>query len=239
MSSNTITKQNAGFVTEANHFEQLKLIFKNVSEPKNSGGGSDFTVIHDNKVITFESKTSNTDIFDSGVVQMFANGYIYNASAFLNNTHISQLESWIKHDIQQVIDYTQAANTQIIPHQIEKDLYNQIKQDKKLINITSKDPLDNIVEESFTKSKNKFVKANYIIIGDNIYCVSDKKDLNPLNLNCPVLNKDDIQSTTIRTARSGSKNGKATVSIRTQFRMNKELKPTDVKLSFLKEIINT
>ena len=233
-------KINQGFITEANHFESLKLIFgeKNVSEPKNSGGGSDFIVMHNDQVVTFESKTSNTDIYDAGVLNMFSNGYIYNASAFLTNTHINQMETWVNDNIDQVVNYTIAANTDIIPHQIDKELYNQIKADKKLIHIVAKEPLNNIVEESFVKSKNKFAKANYVIIGDLVYRVSDKQELNPLGLDIPVLNGDDIDMTTIRTARSGSKDGKATVTMRVQFKMHKQLKDTDFKLSTLKESLN-
>lgn len=236
----TEKKTNQGFITEASHFDQLKLVFgaENVSAPKNAGGGSDFIVIHKDDVITFESKTANTDIYDAGVINMFANGYIYHASSFLTNTHINQMESWIKGDICQVMDYTTAANTNVIPHQIEKDLYNQIKADKKLIHILSKDPLDEIVEHSFTKSRNKFVKANYIIVGDLIYRVSDKPDMDPLKLEAPILDADDIACTSIRTARSGSKDGKASVTLRTQFKMNKILKETDFRLSTLKDSLN-
>ncbi len=236
----TEKKQNQGFITEASHFDQLKLVFgaNNVSAPKNAGGGSDFIVMYNDDVVTFESKTANTDIYDAGVLNMFSNSYIYHASSFLTNTHVNQLESWIKNDMYQVIDYTTAANTNVIPHQIEKDLYNEIKAEKKLIHILSKDPLDEIVEHSFTKSKNKFVKANYIIVGDLIYRVSNKRDMDPLKLEAPILDADDIASTSIRTARSGSKNGLASVSIRVQFKMNKTLKETDFRLSTLKDSLN-
>lgn len=238
--STSNTKINAGFVTEENHYDKLTLIFGNgnVSAPKNSGGGSDFIVTHKDQIITFESKTSNTDIYDAGVINMFANGHIFHASAFLTNTHIEQIETWVQNEIGQVIDYTTAANTNSIPHIIEKDLYNEIKAEKKLINIVSKSALNNIVEDSFIKSKNRFVKANYIIIGDLIYRISDNPNLDPLKLEAPVLNEEDIAMTSVRTARSGSKNGRANVTIRTQFKMNKELKPTEHRLSTLKDSLN-
>jgi hypothetical protein len=234
------TKTNQGYITEESHFDTLKFVFgsDNVSAPKNAGGGSDFIVIHNNDVITFESKTANTDVYDAGVINMFSNGYIYHASSFLTNTHIDQMETWVQDNIGQVMDYTLAANTISIPHQIEKDLYNQIKADKKLINIVSKDPLDNIVEHSFTKSKNRFVKANYIIVGDLIYRVSNNPDMDPLQFAAPILDESDITYTSIRTARSGAKDGKASVTLRVQFKMNKTLKETDFRLSTLKDSLN-
>lgn len=233
-------KQNQGYITEASHYDTLKLVFgaENVSAPKNAGGGSDFIVIHNSDVITFESKTANTDVYDAGVINMFANGYIYHASSFLTNTHINQMETWVQDNLTQVMDYTVAANTNSIPHQIEKDLYNQIKAEKKLIHIVSKDPLDDIVEHSFTKSKNRFVKANYIIIGDLIYRVSDRPEMDPLQISAPILDGSDIAYTSIRTARSGSKNGKSSVTLRAQFKMNKTLKETDFRLSTLKDSLN-
>ena len=229
------TKINQGFITEASHFESLKIAFgDNVSEPKNSGVGSDFIVINDDRVVTFESKTSNTDICDAGCVSVFANGMIFGASSFLTNKHILELESVISTNIHQIIDYTKLANTETIPHSIDVSLYNDIKAGGKLVHIIDKNPLTNIVEDSLTKSKNNFVKANYIIFDTNVYCVSDRDEYDPLNLKqygAAVLNDEHIDAVTLRTARNGSKNGKASVTMRVQYRFKKTLPITNVKLT--------
>lgn len=227
---------NQGFITEANHFEALKISFGDdrVSEPKNSGGGSDFIVITDEVgVVTFESKSANTDVFDAGVINMFSNGMIFHVSSFLSNTHVAQVEQSIRDNFFQVADYTKAANTNVIPHSIETELYNSIKAEGKLIHIIEKKPLHNIIEESFIHGKNKFVKANYVIIDQSVYCISDRPELDPLNLReqgAHVLNDEDIDTYSLRTARGGSRNGKASVTVRLQYRLKRKLPPSRIKL---------
>jgi len=232
----TEPKQNQGFITEANHYEQLTYIFgnENVSTPKNSGGGSDFIVMHKDQIITFESKTSNTDICDAGCVSLFSNGSIYTASSFLTDTNIRELESMITNNISQVIDYTSLAQTDRIPHVIDVNLYNDIKNSDKLIHITNDKPLTNIVEETFLKSKNRFVKANYIIFNDNIFCISANPVYDPLHLQsygAPVLNVEHIDKVFIRSGRGGSRKGKASVTARVQYKFARYLPETKVKLS--------
>lgn len=232
----TVKKINQGFITEANHYDKLVMSFGkgNVSAPKNSGGGSDFIVNTSNGIVTFESKTSNTDIYDAGVVNMFSNGYMFFASPFLSNTHIEQMEKWVSNNIDGVKQYCEAASTDRLPHSIHKDTFNQIKGDNKLIHIMEKEPLRGIVEASFIKSHNKFAKANYIIIGESVYCVSNEAHMNPLNLPAPVLDDDDINYTSIRTARSGSRDdGMCSVTLRVQYKMHKEVKESSVTLDSL------
>lgn len=224
-----------GFETEANHYEQLKYIFgeDSVSSPKGGSNGSDFIVNHNNQIITFESKSANTDIYDAGTIGIFSCGSIFKASPFLKDNHIAQLEAKLADNIQQVREYSEAANTNVIPHVIDKELYNNIKADGKLIYIKT-DPIDNIVEDSFIHSKNKFVKANYVIVDDNIYCVSDKEELDPLHLQhfgATVLNNDAINHFHIRSSRGSSRNGVTSVNLRLQYRMFNKLPTTNVRLS--------
>lgn len=225
---------NKGFQTEQDHYASLSELFDWVSVPKFSGGGSDFQVVSDSKIVTFESKSSNNDIFDAGVISIFSNGCIFNASNFLSNTHVSQLQTLIQANISQVIDYTKAANTNTIPHMTTKDRFNDIKADNKLIHIRSPEPLNNIIEASFVKSSNEFVKANYIVIDKNVYCISDRPELDPLGLQsygAAILDDSCISYTTVRCGRTGSgRTGRVSVNVRVQYRLNKILPETKVKL---------
>lgn len=224
---------NKGFITEADHFESLKISFDNVSEPKGSGGGSDFIAIHDDRVISFESKTSNTDVFDAGVVSILHDGLMVGSSGFLSNNNIIQINNVIRDNLSTIQDYTQLANTNCVPHIINIEDYNNIKKQNKLVHIISKDPLENIIENSFLKSNNTFIKANYIIFDKLVYCISKNPDYDPLNLQsfgAAVLTDDDIDYFTIRTARSGTRNNRASVSMRIQFRLKNNLPKTKVTI---------
>lgn len=231
------TKLNQGFVTEETHYQHLQKVFDYVTPPKNSGGGSDFVVFHKNTRAAFESKTSNTDIFDAGVVGIFANGHIKDASYFLANNHLDDLQREFHLNLDQVSDYVKLTGATEIPHSIPVEVFETVKAEKKLINITTKNILSGIVEQSFTKSHNGFIKANYIVIGDNVFCMSDKDVFDPLGLRArgaPVLGDEHINNVIIRSARSGTRsNGMVSVAMRAQFRLYKDLPVSHVKLSEL------
>lgn len=228
---------NKGFLTEETHYQHLRNNFEYVTPPKNSGGGSDFVVFHNGARIAFESKTSNTDIFDAGVVSIFANGHIKDASYFLANNHLDDLQRMFHLNIEQVHKYVELTGATEIPHSIPVSLFDDVKAQKKLIHITTNNVLNGIVEQSFTKSHNGFIKANYIVVGDNVFCMSDKRVFDPLSLidrGAPVLGDDHINTVHVRSARSGTRsNGLVSVTMRTQFRMHKDLPESPVKLSEL------
>jgi hypothetical protein len=229
-------KENAGVQTEANHYKALVNTFgiDNVSNPKGSSGGSDFTVKLSNTIITFESKTSNTDIFDAGVIGVDKNGMIFNASCFLSNSQFSLVENLIQNNMDQLIEYTSSANVFSIPHVIDKDLFNDIKKNGSLIHMVEKAPLTNIIEQSFCYSHNTIKKANYLLIDNSVFLVSAKPGLDPLGLagfGAALLTDNDISMYSLRTARSGSKNGKASVTLRLQYRLNKNLPVSKVRIT--------
>lgn len=224
---------NQGFVTEQAHYDHLSSVFEFVTPPKNSGGGSDFLVVHKGIQATFESKTSNTDIFDAGVLGAFSNGQIYDSSAFLLNPHITQLQNLLKQNLNVVQDYLDCVGANTFPHTIAIADYEQAKAQKKLIHLMTDQPLAGIIEASFLQTYNKFVKANYVVIGDSVYCVSKAPELDPLKLldkGAAVLDDSCINKVSIRSARSGTRNGRSTVALRTQFRLYKNLPETQVTL---------
>ena len=231
----TTTKINKGYQTEEIHYQVLKETFGEhaVSKPKGAAGGSDFIVVHDDKVVTFESKSHGKDMFDAGTLSVYANGMIYCASAFLTNNHITQISYAIEKNMHQVQDYTSLANTNSIPHIIHKEIYNDIKKAGKLINIVTKEPLENIIESSFHQGKNAFAKAHYLIIDKSVYCISDKKELDPLNLlhyGAEVLNDAHIDNFTIRSSRGGSKGDYASCCMRVYFKLKKDIPKSKVIL---------
>ncbi len=228
---------NQGYITEDDHYKQLSGMFEYVTDPKNSGGGSDFLIIHKGIQATIESKTSNTDIFDAGVLSMMANGQIIGASSFLLNGHVKKLQHMVNENIDQIKEYVNLTGARALPHTITVEKFNDIKNQKKLIHICGSDPLEGIIESSFLKTYNKFIKANYIVIGDNVYCVSASRSLDPLKLldkGAAILDDSCINKVTIRSARSGTRNGIVSVAMRAQFRLNKMLPETAVKLSTLR-----
>jgi hypothetical protein len=224
---------NQGFVTEQTHYEILSNIFDYVSPPKNSGVGSDFLVVADGTVATFESKTSNTDIFDFGVMNVFANGFIHSTSSFLSNNQVEQLQGIMHQNVDKLAEYTSAANTLVIPHVIPKTDYDRIKADRKLVHIVAPEPVESMIESSMTKSTNMFIKANYLAIGDRLFLTSENPDLDPLglrNFGAPVLDNSHIDYMSIRTARAGARGDKCSVSMRVQFRLKKDLPESKVRL---------
>lgn len=232
----TLTKINQGFVTEQEHYKKLSSKFEYVSPPKNSGGGSDFLVVHKGIQATFESKTSNTDIFDAGVLNTFSNGHIFNASNFLVNTHIVQLQDLISTNLSQLQDYLNVVKADAFPHAIDVERYNEAKRNGKLIHLMTDEPLKDIIEHSFKKTHNMFVKANYVVIDDRVYLVSADPIMDPLKLRdkgAIILDDGCIDKVSIRTARSGTRNGRTSVSLRTQFRLHKQLPETQVTLEDL------
>ena len=144
----------AGFETEKTHYSLLcdKFGIDNVSVPNGSSNGSDFRVNHNDSIITFESKSSSKDINDAGCISIYANGMIFYASSFLSNTNIKQIESSIKLNFDQIVDYTTMANTNMIPHMIDKELFVDIKEAGKIVQIVTHEPLNNIVENSFNNT---------------------------------------------------------------------------------------
>jgi len=228
----TITKTNQGFITEETHYQILKDKFDWISDPKGSGGGSDFTVSLKGQIVTFESKTANTDAFDAGVISAYANGQIYNLSSFLTDRHYQQLQQLLNKNKNQFEDYVNIAKVDAFAHSIDRTVFEEIKAEKKLIQIRTDNPLDNILSASFDKSDNQFKKANYMIIGDNIYLPHTSVD--PLNLvprGAAILDGSCIADSWIRSARSGTnKNGRVSVSLRSQFRLFKQLPETKVTI---------
>lgn len=227
---------NQGFVTEQAHYDHLSSVFEFVTPPKNSGGGSDFLVIHKGLQATLESKTSNTDIFDAGVLNAFSNGHIYNASSFLLNPHIKQLQGLLQANLDCLKTYADMTGEVSFPHTIPVSVYEDVKAKKSLIHICSNEPLPGIIEASFLKTYNRFIKANYIVIGESVYCISQDERLDPLGLmdkGAAVLTDECIDKVTIRSARSGTRKGMTTVTLRAQFRLNKQLPETKVTLKDL------
>ena len=229
-------KINAGFVTEQAHYDILQTKFEYVTPPKNSGGGSDFLVVHKGLRATFESKTSNTDIFDAGVLNTFSNGHIFGASSFLVNTHIQQLQGLVDANLSTVQDYLKIVGAHSFPHTINVAEYDKAKKERKLVHLMTEDPLKNIIEHSFRKTSNMFVKANYIVIDDRVYMVSEDPVMDPLALRkqgAAILDDSCIDKVSVRTARSGTRNDRTTVTLRAQFRLNKQLPETKVTLKDL------
>jgi len=229
----------AGFDTEKTHYSLLcdRFGIDNVSLPNGSSNGSDFRVNSGHAgIITFESKSSSKDINDAGCISIYANGMIFYASSFLSNTNIKQIESSIKLNFDQIVDYTTMANTNMIPHMIDKELFVDIKEAGKIVQIVTHEPLNNIVENSFKKSDNFFLKANYLILDKDVYCISNNINLDPLNLiskGSPILGNEHLEKYTIRTARGGSKNGKASVTMRVQYLFKRDLDSSPIKLENL------
>lgn len=227
---------NQGFVTEQAHYDHLSSVFEFVTPPKNSGGGSDFLVVHKGIQASFESKTSNTDIFDAGVLGTFSNGQIYDSSAFLLNPHVNQLQNLIKDNLDKVQDYLNEVGATTFPHTIPVEDYERAKAQKKLIHLMTDKPLPGIIEASFLQTYNRFVKANYIVIGEAVYCISHAPELDPLKLldkGAAILDDSCINKVSIRSARSGTRKGRSTVALRTQFRLHKQLPLTRVTLKDL------
>lgn len=224
---------NQGFVTEQAHYDHLSQVFEFVTPPKNSGGGSDFLVVHKGLQASFESKTSNTDIYDAGVLGTFANGMIYDSSSFLLNPHVTQLQNLIQANLDKVQDYLKEVGMSTFPHTIPVEDYERAKAQKKLVHLMTDEPLSGIIEASFLQTYNKFVKANYVVIADRVYCVSRAPELDPLKLlekGAAVLDDSCINKVSIRSARSGTRKGRSTVALRTQFRLHKDLPETKVTL---------
>lgn len=226
---------NAGFKTEERHYQALVTAFgiDNVTAPRGSGNGSDFIVVSNNQIVTFESKTSNTDIFEAGCISAFSNCMIYNVSSFLSNNCIQQVSDMISKNKDQFIDYINASNVSAFPHVIHKDLFNDIKSQGKLVQMSEKVPLSNIIEDSFC-GKNSYPKANYIIINNSVFLTSNNAALDPLGLKsygAVVLNDDHIDKFTLRSARGGSRNGKVSVTLRLQYNLKRQLPISKIRLS--------
>lgn len=229
----TTSKINQGFITEENHYQALIKQFDYVTPPKNSGVGSDFMVVRNGVRATFESKTSNTDIFDAGVLGTFSNGHIYDASNFLVNNHIVQLQGLINDNLGQLKEYLKVVKEDMFPHAIDVSVFNQAKQEGALVHMMTKEPLKNIIEQSFKKTHNLFVKANYIVVDERVYLVSSDKDMDPLGLRdrgAAILTDDCIDTVSVRTARSGARNGRTSVALRAQYRLKRVLPDTEVTL---------
>jgi hypothetical protein len=230
----TANKENKGFQTEANHYSVLSQKYAYASSPKNSCTGSDFVVIAANCAwASFESKTSNTDIFEFGSLSVFANGMIFNASTHLSNTHLQCLQQQLSLNQPQLDAFTDHMGISSFPESVHVSDYNRAKDAGKLIHLRFPAPASTI-DTALKKSNNAFVKAHYLLISDNVYRIAGLAD--PLGLaerGAGIVTDNDIDYMTIRTARNGSKNGKSTVTIRVQFRLKRILPNTNLRISEL------
>jgi hypothetical protein len=237
---------NKGLQTEQIHYDLLTEAFDSfsVSTPKGFAGGSDFTLSHPEfGSLTFESKTSNTDIYDAGVMSTCSAGFIKSLSGFYSETQKDAIQNILVSNAPQIIDHCQLANVSCTTYSTTKDTYEDIKAAGKLINIRAK-PIDGLIEATLTRMGDSLPKAHYVVVGDLIYRTSIDYRLDPLHLQelgVPALTEEDIKVFEIRTRRGGSRgtSKRVSVGIRLGYKFGSKLPETPLKLDGgLKQIIS-
>lgn len=225
---------NKGFITEGIHHSILEKCFDGfkVSTPKGAATGSDFKVVLPYANVTFESKTSNTDLFDAGVLTAWANGGIHSISSFYSNTQVALIQSVLDSNVQQIEDHLSITSAETTSYKTSKQVYEDIRLAGKLICVNSTAP-KGLVEASLTKGDEP--KSNYVVIGDLVYRASENPIFDPLNLadvGVPALTEDYLKVFDIRSRRGGSdKNGMVRVGIRLSYKFKKILPETPIFLS--------
>lgn len=226
---------NKGILTEQQHFDYFSNVFKGLSitNPKGFAGGSDFIIqIPQIGNVSFESKTSNNDLFDAGVVTTWANGAIQSISGFYTNNQINEIQRSLHEANVLIREHLSFVDSDKTSYTTLKSTYEEIKQQNKLIVLKPSAP-DDLIESAFTGANE--VKANYIVIGTNVFRSSAKAEHDPLNLrshNVPVLNNDLIKNFEIRSRRGGSSGPekKVRVSLRLSYKLQSKLPESSLKL---------
>lgn len=236
-----MVKVNKGILTEQSHYQQLVSIFgdQNVSSPKGSTVGSDFVVNYKGTTVSFESKTSVTDIFDAGSIKCWSNAHITGASSYLSDEQLQTIQGIMNDGKEQIQRYCDSVKVDMFPHRIATDTYESAKRAGNLVHLTSKKvKIPDLVKSSLIQSLNRFVKANYLLIADDLYCICPSHD--PLGLSSKganVIGKDEFASYySLRAGRSGSKNGLTSINLRLQYRLCQNTVPSsNIKISNLGE----
>ena len=228
---------NKGLQTELYHFGCLSEAFENfnVSNPKGFTAGSDFTLTHPELgSFTFESKTSNTDIFDAGVMTTCSDGWIQKLSGFYSEFQKGSIQDILVSNVPQIREHCVAANSFSTTYTTTKAHYEEIKSAGKLINIRAEAP-PGLIKATLTKFEGALPKAHYIIVGDLIYRSSNDERYDPLHLidlDVPALTEEDIKVFEIRTRRGGSRgpDKRVSVGIRLGYKFSSKLPQTPLKL---------
>lgn len=224
---------NKGFTTEIRHNEWLREAFHmfDATDPKQSAVGPDTKIITPKANINFESKHSNTDIFDGGVICAWANGLIKSISTFYSNDQVDYIQQRCYDHENHLNDHLSYVGAETTTFSMSKVDYNKMLEDKQVLSIKIDAP-ENLIEAAFTSGIEP--KSHYIICGDNIFRASEKEVHDPLNLKrygVPALTNEHLSTYEIR-SRRGSTNAKgiARVTARISYKLQRQLPQTPIRL---------